>query len=61
MGEILRFKPRKLSDKHRGRSLCREGFHKWQAVKERQFDVKQGRLVTLFRCSRCGTTKIQAL
>ncbi|KRT54185.1 hypothetical protein [endosymbiont of Ridgeia piscesae] len=61
MGEILTFKKRTLSDKHRGQGLCREGFHRWRTVKERQFDVKQGRLVTQFRCSRCGVTKTKAL
>jgi hypothetical protein len=29
-------------------------------VKENQFDVKQGKLVTLYRCARCGATKTEA-
>ncbi len=37
--------------------LCREGFHKWQPVKNTGFDVKQGKLVTLLRCARCGAEK----
>ena len=61
MAEILPFKKRKLSEINKGRSLCREGFHKWRVVKERIFDVKQGRLVTEYRCSRCGKAKIRCL
>jgi hypothetical protein len=28
---------------------------------DKQFDVRQGRLVTVYRCSRCGATKTKAL
>lgn len=41
--------------------LCREGFHKWQPVRTTGFDVKQGKLVTLLRCSRCGLEKTEAI
>lgn len=61
MAEILIFKTRKLSEKHKGKGLCREGFHKWKLVKERAFDVKQGMLVTEYRCIRCGATRTKAL
>jgi hypothetical protein len=57
MGEVVKFKRPKLSDKHRGKTLCQNGFHKWEVDKASQFDVKQGRLVTLYKCSRCGVTK----
>jgi len=60
MAEILTFKRRKASEKHKGKSLCRDGFHKWDTVKEQRFDVKQGRLVTLYRCRRCGATRTRA-
>lgn len=61
MAEILPFKRRKLSERHRGNTLCRNGHHKWVVDKESIFDVKLGRLVTRFRCARCGETKIGAL
>lgn len=61
MGDVLPFKRPKLKDKFRGSSLCRDGFHKWEVVKERQFDVKQGRLITLYRCARCGKERTKAL
>lgn len=61
MADILPFKRPKAADKHRGNTLCRHGFHKWQLVAERKFDVKQGRLVTLHRCVRCGTERTRAL
>lgn len=41
-------------DKARGNTLCRRGFHKWQVNQSKQFDVKQGRLVTIRECERCG-------
>lgn len=47
-------------EKHKGKTLCRSGFHKWDVVKEKQFDVKQGKLVTVYRCSRCGEQKVEA-
>ena len=60
MGEVLPFKRPKLSDKFKGKSLCREGFHKWEVLTSKQFDVKQGRLVTVYRCSRCGKQQVKA-
>lgn len=59
MGDILRFKKPRASDKHRGKSLCRSGFHKWEAV-DTPFDVRLGRLVTRFRCSRCGAVRTES-
>ncbi|MEE9423055.1 MAG: hypothetical protein V3V50_07835 [Gammaproteobacteria bacterium] len=59
MAEIIPFgkpsgsKPRKAS------TLCRRGFHKWQPV-DKPFDVKQGKLVTCYRCVRCGVEKNRA-
>ena len=60
MGEILRFKRKSASERHKGKSLCREGFHKWVADKQTTFDVKLGKLVTRYRCSRCGATQTRS-
>ncbi len=57
MADILAFKKKKLSQKHKGKTLCKSGFHKWEVIKENQFDVKQGKLVTVYRCKRCGQQK----
>ena len=54
MGEILKFKKPSLQDRAQGKTLCNSGFHRWKIVAERKFDVKQGKLVTLRRCERCG-------
>jgi len=54
MGDVVKFKKPSLQEKHKGKSLCRSGFHKWEIEKERQFDVKQGKLVTIMKCKRCG-------
>jgi hypothetical protein len=61
MGEVVRFKKPALRQRADGKTLCRSGFHKWRVVAERQFDVKQGRLVTLERCARCGAQRTKLL
>ena len=61
MGDIVRFRKPKPGEKHRGKGLCRDGFHKWMIDQKQQFDVKKGRLVTLYRCQRCGITRTDAL
>jgi hypothetical protein len=47
--------------RQKGITLCSNGFHKWQIWKDKQFDVKQGKLVTVYRCERCGAQKTMAL
>lgn len=60
MADIIPFKKPKAKDKHKGKSLCKSGFHKWQVVKGNPFDVKQGKMVTRYECIRCGATKTEA-
>lgn len=59
MGDVIPFKKPSSYEKHKGNTLCRSGFHKWKVLKEKQFDVKQGRLVTAYECSRCGERKVE--
>jgi hypothetical protein len=59
MADIIAFKRPKASDRHKGKSLCRHGHHKWVVDKESVFDSKQGRLVTRYRCERCGKIRIK--
>lgn len=59
MADILPFKRPPTQRKHQG--LCQHGFHKWVVCKEKQFDVKQGKLVTVYRCERCKAQKVKAL
>jgi len=61
MGDILIFRKKTPAEKHKGKSLCRSGFHKWEIINEKKFDVKQGKLVTVYQCKRCGEEKIVAL
>jgi hypothetical protein len=61
MGEVVRFKKPKAADKARGKTLCRDGFHRWVIFKHKQFDVRRGRLVTVYRCSRCGVVRTKSL
>lgn len=60
MADILPFKRTTPAQKHKGKTLCRSGFHKWKVVTEQQFDVKQGKLVTRYKCTRCGEEKVKA-
>ncbi len=60
MADIIAFKRPRASEKHKGKSLCRHGHHKWEIDRERVFDSKQGRLVTRYRCARCGKTRVKA-
>ncbi len=59
MNNVVSFKKPKASKKHKGNTLCKRGFHKWVIV-DTPFDSKQGRLVTRFRCQRCGREKTEA-
>ncbi len=61
MADILTFRKKTPAEKHKGKSLCRSGFHKWKILNERKFDVKLGKLVTAYRCTRCGKQKNTAL
>lgn len=61
MGEVIQFKRPKVSELHKGKTLCRSGFHKWEILQEKQFDVKQGKLITVYRCKRCAIVKTKGL
>lgn len=61
MGEIIKFPRRTLGDRAHGKTLCKSGFHKWKVVTARKFDVRQGKLVTVYRCERCGREKTKLL
>jgi hypothetical protein len=60
MADILTFRKPSPKQKHKGNTLCRHGHHKWAVDKEKQFDVKRGKLVTVYRCIRCGKIKVSA-
>lgn len=59
MADIIPFKKPSLKEKHKGKTLCKHGHHKWLVDKAKQFDVKQGKLVTIYRCSRCQKTRVK--
>lgn len=59
MGEVIKFKKPSLKEKHKGKTLCKNGFHKWKIEQAKQFDVKSGKLITVYKCSRCGASKTQ--
>ncbi|HEB67807.1 MAG TPA: hypothetical protein ENI93_07655 [Gammaproteobacteria bacterium] len=59
MGDVVPFRKPTASEKHKGKTLCRSGFHRWEVVKGNPFDVKTGKLVTRYRCARCGATRVE--
>lgn len=59
MSNVLPFKRPSPHDKHKGKGLCRSGFHKWQIKTDKQFDVKKGKLVTVYQCVRCQKIKVE--
>ena len=63
MADVLPFKKPKQAKPaaNKGNTLCKNGHHKWVIQPDRRFDVKEGRLLTLFECSRCGKQKTKAL
>jgi hypothetical protein len=61
MADIIAFKRPKLAERHRGKTLCRHGHHKWVIDKDSVFDTRLGRLVTRYRCTRCGKLRVEAL
>jgi hypothetical protein len=61
MAEIIPFKRPKASVKHQGKTLCKSGFHKWAVESNKRFDVRLGKLITSYVCTRCGAKKNEAL
>jgi hypothetical protein len=60
LAEVLPFRKPTLKDKHKGNTLCRHGHHKWRIDASTRFDVKQGKLLTLIKCERCGAERTEA-
>ena len=54
-------KKKKQPVARKAHTLCKEGHHKWKVVQEKQFDTRSGKLVTIFRCSRCEKQKVKLL
>lgn len=59
MSKILEFRKPSAKAKNKGKTLCLHDFHKWQLQTTTKFDVKLGKLVSVFRCERCGKQKNQ--
>ena len=55
--DLNKFKRAKQRARGKASTLCARGFHKWEFDAKKQFDVKQGKLVSIQRCARCDTTR----
>ena len=60
MGDVVKLNTQTAKQRAQGKTFCARGFHKWVIDQKKQFDVKQGKLVTVHRCRRCGATKTTA-
>jgi hypothetical protein len=47
----------RTQERAKGLTLCGSGFHKWKIDTEARFEVKQGKLITTQRCTRCNETR----
>ena len=52
-----KFRKQRRKARGSGSTLCRSGFNQWKDDETKQFDVKQGRLVSVQRCARCNRTR----
>ena len=59
MADILPFKRPSAAQRAKGKTLCRNGHHKWVIWQGKQFDVRAGKLVTVYRCQRCAKEKVK--
>jgi len=57
MGDVVPFRKPAATPK----GMCQHGFHQWKIWQEKQFDVQQGKLVTVYKCARCGEQKVKVL
>jgi hypothetical protein len=57
--QLRKAKAARRNKRAEGKTLCDSGFHKWQVVKQSQFDVKLGKLVTVEQCQRCGARRVR--
>jgi len=60
MADILPFQPRPKPAAPKRSALCANGHHRWVVWQEKPFDVKRGKLVTIYRCERCGAERSEA-
>lgn len=60
VASLQKYRKALLQKKGKQSTLCGHGFHSWEIVSSKQFDVKKGKLVTSYRCKRCGATKVEA-
>lgn len=59
MTDIIPFQ-RKPKQPTKGNTLCANGHHRWVIWQQKPFDSKQGKLITVYRCERCGAERTEA-
>ncbi len=62
--KVISFKKKQAEarqKKAKAATLCRNGHHDWQVLKDQKFDSQKGKLVTVFQCAHCKKQKVKAL
>ncbi|HEY3700497.1 MAG TPA: hypothetical protein VGK97_14270 [Spongiibacteraceae bacterium] len=59
MADIIPFQ-RKSKQPTKRNALCANGHHRWVIWQQKPFDSKQGKLITVYRCERCGAERTEA-
>jgi hypothetical protein len=57
---LQKFRREQLRQKGKQSTLCGNNMHSWELVTNSQFDVKHGKLVSVYRCKRCKKEKVEA-
>jgi hypothetical protein len=62
MADIVPFQRAQPKPKAKARrnALCANGHHRWVVWQDKPFDSKRGKLVTVYRCERCGAERSEA-
>ncbi|MDB6061444.1 MAG: hypothetical protein JWM78_1547 [Verrucomicrobiaceae bacterium] len=60
MADILPFQRKPKTPATKRSALCANGHHRWVVWQSKPFDVKRGKLVTVYRCERCGAERSES-
>jgi hypothetical protein len=52
--DLKKYRAAKRQKTAKKKTLCASGFHSWTDYSKKQFDVRQGRLISIRECKICG-------
>ncbi|MCK5881114.1 MAG: hypothetical protein KAG18_04505, partial [Sinobacterium sp.] len=48
-----------VQDTAKKKLMCKNSHHKWRIYTAQRFDVKEGKLLTIYKCEHCGIDKTE--